>query len=113
MLRLSKKADYALIAMKHLAVRADAGSASAREIAEHYDIPIELMAKVLQRLARRNPRARVGARERRLDFVPGADQRHVAVPDAQIAHADLDLRIRRRAVRIDQRKGGGEVPSAR
>ena len=52
MLRLSKKADYALMAMKHLAVRADAGSASAREIAEQYDIPVELMAKVLQRLAR-------------------------------------------------------------
>jgi Rrf2 family protein len=53
MLRLSKKADYALIAMKHLAIRPDSGSASAREIAEQYDIPIELMAKVLQRLARR------------------------------------------------------------
>src|SRR3989441_7410412 len=56
MLRLSKKADYALIAMKHLALRGDrapAGSSSAREIAEQYDIPIELMAKVLQRLVRR------------------------------------------------------------
>jgi Rrf2 family protein len=56
MLRLSKKADYALMAMKHLALRGDrgsAGSSSAREIAELYDIPIELMAKVLQRLVRR------------------------------------------------------------
>src|SRR3954468_13666620 len=53
MLRLSKKADYALIAMKHLALRGTNGSSSAREIAEQYDIPIELMAKVLQRLARR------------------------------------------------------------
>ena len=53
MLRLSKKADYALIAMKHLATRPDTASVSAREIAEQYDIPIELMAKVLQRLARR------------------------------------------------------------
>jgi Rrf2 family protein len=53
MLRLSKKADYALIAMKHLATRPGAASASAREIAEQYDIPIELMAKVLQRLVRR------------------------------------------------------------
>ena len=53
MLRLSKKADYALMAMKHLAMRPDAVSASAREIAEQYDIPIELMAKVLQQLARR------------------------------------------------------------
>ncbi len=53
MLRLSKKADYALMAMKHLALSADAGSTSAREIAEQYDIPVELMAKVLQRLARK------------------------------------------------------------
>lgn len=50
MLRLSKKADYALIAMKHLAQ--NARSASAREIAGQYDIPIELLAKVLQRLVR-------------------------------------------------------------
>ena len=53
MLRLSKKADYALMAMKHLALHGDQGSSSAREIAEQYDIPIELMAKVLQRLVRR------------------------------------------------------------
>jgi len=53
MLRLSKKADYALIAMKHLALRGDRGASSAREIAALYDIPIELMAKVLQRLVRR------------------------------------------------------------
>jgi Rrf2 family protein len=52
MLRLSKKADYALMAMKHLAVRRDRRSSSAREIAELYGIPIELMAKVLQRLVR-------------------------------------------------------------
>jgi Rrf2 family protein len=52
MLRLSKKADYALMAVRHLALRQDAGAASAREIAEQYCIPVELMAKVLQRLAR-------------------------------------------------------------
>lgn len=53
MLRLSKKADYALIAMKHLARKSPgASSTSAREIAEEFDIPIELMAKVLQRLVR-------------------------------------------------------------
>jgi FeS assembly SUF system regulator len=54
MLRLSKKADYALMAMKHLAgkTETDSASTSARDIAEQYDIPIELMAKVLQRLAR-------------------------------------------------------------
>ncbi|MGH9200729.1 MAG: RrF2 family transcriptional regulator [Vicinamibacterales bacterium] len=53
MLRLSKKSDYALMAIRHLAVRADGrASASAREISEAYDIPLELLAKVLQRLVR-------------------------------------------------------------
>ena len=40
------------MAVRHLAVKAGPSSASAREIAEQYDIPIELMAKVLQRLVR-------------------------------------------------------------
>jgi len=53
MLRLSKKSDYALMAMTHLAMRPDvSGSSSAREISESYDIPLELLAKVLQRLVR-------------------------------------------------------------
>ena len=51
MLRLSKKTDYALMAMKHLASGPER-AATAREIAERYDIPIELMAKVLTRLVR-------------------------------------------------------------
>ena len=52
MLRLSKKSDYALISMKHLATRADGAAASAREMSEAYSIPLELLAKVLQRLVR-------------------------------------------------------------
>ena len=52
MLRLSKKADYALMAMKHLATRQDAASASAREISQAYEIPLELLAKILQKLVR-------------------------------------------------------------
>ncbi|MBM61449.1 MAG: transcriptional regulator [Acidobacteria bacterium] len=50
MLRLSKKAEYALMAVKDLASRSAA--ASAREIAERYGIPVDLLAKVLQRLVR-------------------------------------------------------------
>lgn len=50
MLRLSKKADYALIALRHLAANADRSAVSARELAETYDIPGELLAKVLQKL---------------------------------------------------------------
>jgi Rrf2 family protein len=53
MLRLSKKSDYALISMAHLAARPDGnGSSSAREISETYSIPLELLAKILQRLVR-------------------------------------------------------------
>ena len=52
MLRLSKKTDYALIALKDLASSPPGTSSSAREIAARYDIPVEFMAKVLQRLAK-------------------------------------------------------------
>ena len=51
MFRLSKRADYGLIAMKHLALH-DEHAYSAPEIARTYNIPAELMAKVLQRLVR-------------------------------------------------------------
>ena len=54
MLRLSKKADYALLAMRHLAAHTDQGAVSARELAEAYDLPPELLAKVLQKLVRRH-----------------------------------------------------------
>ena len=52
MLRLSKKADYALLAMRHLAAHSEREAMPARELAETYDIPPELLAKVLQRLVR-------------------------------------------------------------
>jgi Rrf2 family protein len=52
MLRLSKKADYALLAMRHLAAHPGTEAVSARELAEAYDIPSELLAKVLQQLVR-------------------------------------------------------------
>ena len=52
MLRLSKKADYALLAMRHLAAHGERGAMPARELAEAYDIPPELLAKVLQKLVR-------------------------------------------------------------
>ncbi|MGB0036834.1 MAG: SUF system Fe-S cluster assembly regulator [Candidatus Acidiferrales bacterium] len=52
MLKLSKKADYGLIALKHLAVHNGEGSSSAGDIAGIYGISTPLMAKVLQKLAR-------------------------------------------------------------
>ena len=52
MLRLTKKADYGLMALKFLAEHADEASLSARDIAEAYHIPPQLLAKILQRLAK-------------------------------------------------------------
>jgi Rrf2 family protein len=52
-LRLSKKADYGLIALSYMAAPGQRAVVSTREMAEQHDIPVELLAKVLQRLARR------------------------------------------------------------
>src|SRR4051812_18380395 len=60
MLKLTKKADYGLIALRHLAsgacgahvgVGAHSG-ASAKDIAEAYGIPLPLLSKVLQKLTK-------------------------------------------------------------
>ncbi|MEW5974301.1 MAG: Rrf2 family transcriptional regulator [Acidobacteriota bacterium] len=53
MLKLSKKVDYGLMAVMHLAQNCDRPSWSAREIAETYDIPVQLMAKILQKLVQK------------------------------------------------------------
>jgi Rrf2 family protein len=52
MLRLTKKADYGLMAMKHFAEHAAQGACSAKDVAESYGIPQEALAKILQRLAK-------------------------------------------------------------
>ncbi len=52
MLGLTKKTDYALLALAYLAARQHGGAVRAREIAEHHGIPTELLAKILQRLAK-------------------------------------------------------------
>ncbi|MGA9592896.1 MAG: Rrf2 family transcriptional regulator [Candidatus Acidiferrales bacterium] len=51
-MKLSKKADYGLIALKHLATHPAHGSCSAADIAEVYRISTPLLAKVLQKLAK-------------------------------------------------------------
>ncbi len=50
MLKLTKKADYGLIAMRHLAEHVAIGTCSAKDLAELYSIPQEALAKILQRL---------------------------------------------------------------
>jgi Rrf2 family protein len=49
---LTKKADYGLMAMKHLAEHADLGACSAKDVADAYHIPQEALAKILQRLVK-------------------------------------------------------------
>lgn len=52
MLRLTKKADYGLMALKYLAEHSDVTALSAKDISEAYHIPPQLLAKILQRLAK-------------------------------------------------------------
>jgi Rrf2 family protein len=52
MLKLTKRTDYGLIAMRHLAEHSRQGSCSAKDLAEAYGIPQEALAKILQRLAK-------------------------------------------------------------
>jgi Rrf2 family protein len=52
MLKLTKKADYGLIAMRHLAEHADLGACSAKDLAEMYMMPQEALAKILQKLTK-------------------------------------------------------------
>jgi Rrf2 family protein len=52
MLKLTKKSDYGLIALRHLAVGERVPGATAKEIAECYRIPLPLLAKVMQALCR-------------------------------------------------------------
>src|SRR6266849_5371544 len=51
MLKLTKKADYGLIALRHLA-EPKQGASSAKDIADAYHIPQEALAKILQRLVK-------------------------------------------------------------
>lgn len=52
MLRFTKRADYGLMAIHYIAVHEDAGAVTARRIAEEFGIPPELLAKIMQRMAR-------------------------------------------------------------
>jgi Rrf2 family protein len=52
MMKLTKKADYGLMALKYLAERPETIAVSAKDIAETYGIPTQLLAKVLQTLTK-------------------------------------------------------------
>jgi Rrf2 family nitric oxide-sensitive transcriptional repressor len=52
MLKLSKKVEYALIALLHISEKDPSELISARELSEIYHIPPELLGKVLQSLTK-------------------------------------------------------------
>ena len=52
MLKLSKKAEYALMAAKYMALKNSSGYSTAKEISESYKIPYQLVAKVLQNMVK-------------------------------------------------------------
>jgi Rrf2 family protein len=54
MLRLTKKADYSLIALKHFAARQHEGNAalSAKEVSDDCGIPLPILSKLLQKLGK-------------------------------------------------------------
>src|SRR3974377_2239149 len=52
MLKLTKKADYGLMALKFLAEHPETAALSAKDIADAYGIPPQLLAKILQRLTK-------------------------------------------------------------
>ncbi|MEK6684676.1 MAG: Rrf2 family transcriptional regulator [Nitrospirota bacterium] len=53
MLKLSKKIDYGLMAISHIAYcKDDTKIVNTKRIAEEYSIPVELLAKILQKMAK-------------------------------------------------------------
>ncbi len=54
MLKLSKKTEYALMAVKFIALRNNNNCVTAKEISIGYNIPYELLAKILQKLTKNN-----------------------------------------------------------
>ncbi len=51
MMRMSMKTDYGLIALKHMALAGPDSVINARELASKYELPPNLLAKILQRLS--------------------------------------------------------------
>ena len=54
MLNITRKVEYALIALRHMQSKSDTALTSANDIAKQYGIPKQLLAKTLQQMARHN-----------------------------------------------------------
>ena len=54
MLKLTRKVEYALIALRYMQRNREGNCASAKEISNLYNIPLPLLSKILQNLSRAN-----------------------------------------------------------
>lgn len=53
MLRFTKRTDYGLMAIHYIVFHQEEGAVSAKRISEAFNIPTELLAKILQRMAKK------------------------------------------------------------
>tara|TARA_B110000014_G_scaffold41022_1_gene26998 strand:+ start:6109 stop:6507 length:399 start_codon:yes stop_codon:yes gene_type:complete len=54
MLNITRKVEYALIALRHMQSKSDNTLTSTNEVAKQYGVPRELLAKTLQQMAHHN-----------------------------------------------------------
>jgi len=54
MLKLTKKIEYGLIALQHMQGKDQNDVTSVKEVADNFELPASLLAKVLQQLAKNN-----------------------------------------------------------
>ena len=54
MLKLTRKVEYSLMALRHMQGKSINSVSSTREIANQYNIPVEILAKTLQHMAKVN-----------------------------------------------------------
>ena len=52
MLKITRKVEYALIALRHMQLKQSEELTSTKEIATRYGVPLQLLAKTLQHMAR-------------------------------------------------------------
>src|SRR3989442_13328648 len=94
MLRFTKRVDYGLMAIQYVAFHEGVSPVAVKQIAEEFNIPTELLAKILQRLAKRGLIVSQNGPKGgyRLAHQPGGDKgrREVRVTEEQSDEEDCD-----------------------
>jgi DNA-binding IscR family transcriptional regulator len=83
MLKLTKKADYGLMALKYLAEHPERVALSAKDVADAYGIPAQLLAKISAAVDQIRPAALARRHERRLRA--GRDAREISAYEVILA----------------------------